>query len=82
MKQQLGAEASQEDGPASQDNGPASPRYIVLQRSFSNAITLTRERAPISKQILGWGVVVGIFAAALAAWAIVIFAGLAIYHAL
>ncbi|MDB5361080.1 MAG: hypothetical protein JWO51_2377 [Rhodospirillales bacterium] len=75
MKEQVGAEAPHRDG-------SATLRFVILQRSVSHAVTLTRERAPLSQQILGWGVVLGIFLAAFACWGVVILAGLTVYRLL
>jgi hypothetical protein len=75
VKHPLGTEA-----PPGYD--PASYRFVILQRSVSHALKLTRERAPLTKQIWGWGVVASIFLAALACWGIVILAVTLLYHAL
>jgi len=72
VKQHLNADAPQID-----DHAPV--RFIILQRTIGNAIHLTRTRAPLPQQIIGWGVVAGIFIAALVCWGVVISVGLLIY---
>ena len=73
MKQQLGADAADRDG-------STTYRYVILQRSVSHAVHLTRQRAPLLQQIIGWSVVIGIFLAALACWGFLILAGFAVYR--
>jgi len=75
VEQQFGAEAPSEDR-------PVAYRFIILQRSVSHAVRLTRERAPLAKQILGWSVVAGIFIAALGCWGVVILTATILYRAL
>lgn len=65
MKQQLGVEARSEDAPAPR-------RYVLLQRTVTEAVRRTRERAPLGQQVRGWAVVIAIFLAALACWGVVI----------
>jgi hypothetical protein len=73
VKQQVGAGAGNRDG-------SATYRFLILQRPVSHAVQLTRQRAPLPQQILGWSVVVGIFLAALACWGFVILLGFAVYR--
>ena len=73
MKQELGAGAGNQDG-------SASYRFLILQRPVSHAVQLTRQRAPLHQQILGWSIVIGIFLAALACWGVVFLVGFAVYR--
>lgn len=75
MKQQLGADAADRDG-------STTYRYVILQRPVLHAVQLSRQRAPLLQQILGWSIVGGIFLAALACWGFVILAGFAVYRLL
>lgn len=72
MKQHLNADAPQA-------HAPAPVRFVILQRTIGNALRLTRTRAPLSQQIIGWGVVAGIFISAVVCWGLVISVGLLIY---
>ena len=73
MKQHLNA-----DTPLAGD--PAPVRFIILQRTIGKALQLTRTRAPLQQQIIGWGVVAGIFVAAILCWGAVIGAAVLIYR--
>ena len=73
MKQHLNAET-----PLAGD--PAPVRFIILQRTIGNALQLTRTRAPLQQQIIGWGVVVGIFVAAIVCWSVVVGVAVLIYR--
>ena len=73
MKQQLGAGAGNQDG-------SATYRFLILQRPVLHAVQLTRQRAPLLQQIIGWSIVIGIFLAALACWGIVFLLGFAVYR--
>lgn len=73
MKQHLNADAPLADEPA-----PA--RFIILERTIGNALRLTRTRAPLQQQVVGWSVVAGIFVTALLCWGAIIGAGILIYR--
>lgn len=75
VKERFSAEAPQRDG-------SATLCFVILQQSVSHAVKLTRARAPLRQQILGWSVVLGIFLAAFACWGVVILAGLTVYRLL
>ncbi len=61
---------------------PSTYRFVILNRPVSHAVELTRQHAPLHRQILGWSTVVGIFAAALACWGVLILAALSIYRSI
>jgi hypothetical protein len=61
-------------------DSPPANRFVVLERSVTHAIELTRKRAPVRQQILGWTIVMGIFAAALACWGALIAVAILIYR--
>lgn len=73
MEQQLDVETLRADG-------CSTYRFMILDRTVSNAVQLTRQHAPLRQQILGWSIVVGIFVAALGCWGGLILAALQIYR--
>lgn len=75
MKQHLEA-----DSPLPEDRAPI--RFILLKRTLGKALQLTKTRAPLVQQIIGWSVVAGIFLAAILCWCILIAVAVLIYRIL
>ncbi|HLZ67456.1 MAG TPA: hypothetical protein VKQ29_14575 [Aliidongia sp.] len=69
MKQQV-------DAKARQARRPSAHRAVLLQRMVSHVIRSAQEHMSLRQQIVGWSIVVGIFAAAATCWGVVVVAAL------